>query len=123
MRHYRWRADASTRHQDVAMPPSLQVKQSAHRAFGRLIRLTLDSYIRLDLTPAEAATVSRALTAVREGRSIEREIYMSPIASDHEFAGTVLPHGVRISIAKAIVDLNWDGVDQLARDLLSPPLE
>jgi hypothetical protein len=102
------------------MSPSLQVTQSVHRAFGRLIRLTLDTNIRLDFTAEEAATVSRALTAVREGRSAEREIYMSPIASDHEFSGTVLPHGIRIAIAGTTLDLDWDGVDRLARDLLSP---
>jgi hypothetical protein len=121
MRHYRYRAYASNRHQGVAMSPSLQVTQSVHRAFGRLIRLTLDTDIRLDFTAEEAATVSRALTAVREGRSAEREIYMSPIASDHEFAGVVLPHGIRIVIAGTALDLDWDGVDRLAGDLLSPP--
>ena len=103
------------------MSPSLQVTQSVHRAFGRLIRLTLDTNIRLDFTAEEAATVSRALTAVREGRSAEREIYMSPIASDHEFSGAVLPHGIRIAIGGTTLDLDWDGVDRFARDLLSPP--
>jgi hypothetical protein len=43
------------------MPPSIQVNQSAHRAFGRLIRLTLDSDTRLDFTAEEAATVSRVV--------------------------------------------------------------
>ena len=104
------------------MSPSLQVRQSAHRSFGQLIRLTLDTDTRLDFTVEEAATVSRALTAVREGRSVEREIYMSPIASDYEFSGTVLPHGLRIAVAGTALDLDWDGVDRLARELLSPPL-
>jgi hypothetical protein len=104
------------------MSPSLQVRQSAHRAFGQLIRLTLDTDTRLDFTVEEAATVSRALTAVREGGSAERQIYMSPIASDHEFSGTVLPHGIRIAVADTALDLDWDGVDRLARELLSPPL-
>jgi hypothetical protein len=81
------------------MPLSFQVLQCDHRAFGRLIRLSLDGDTRLDFTPEEAATVSRALTAVREGRSLEREIYMSPIASDHEFSGAVLTEGVRVTIA------------------------
>jgi hypothetical protein len=104
------------------MSPSLQVTRSVHRAFGRLIRLTLNTDSRLDFTAEEAATVSRALTAVREGRSAEREIYMSPIASDHEFSGAVLPNGIRIAIAGTTLDIDWDGVDRLARDLLSPPL-
>lgn len=103
--------------------PSLQVRQTAHRAFGQLIRLTLDTDTHLDFTAEEAATVSRALIAVREGRSAEPDIYMSPIASDHEFSGSVLPHGIRIAVAGASVDLDWNSVDQLARDLLSPPLE
>jgi hypothetical protein len=104
------------------MSPSLQITKSVHRAFGRLIRLTLDTDTRLDFTAEEAATVSRALTAVREGRSAEREIYMSPIASDHEFCGAVRPNGIRIAIGGAALDLDWDGVDRLARDLLSPHL-
>ena len=105
------------------MPPSIQVNQSAHRSFGRLIRLTLDGDTRLDFTAEEAATVSRALTAVREGRSAEREIYMSPIASDHDFSGTVLAEGVRVTIAGRAVELGWNDVDRLARDLINPPPE
>jgi hypothetical protein len=105
------------------MPPSIQVNHPAHRAFGRLIRLTLDSDTRLDFTTEEAATVSRALTAVREGRSAEREIYMSPIASDHDFTGSVLTDGVRVTIAECCVDLEWNEVERLARDLIAPPLE
>jgi hypothetical protein len=101
------------------MPPSIQVNHSAHRAFGRLIRLTLDGDTRLDFTAEEAATVSRALAAVREGRSAEREIYMSPIASDHEFTGSVLPKGIRVTIGGRAVDLVWEDVDRLARNLIA----
>jgi hypothetical protein len=104
------------------MPPPIQVNHSAHRALGRLIRLTLDSDTRLDFTVEEAATVSRALTAVREGRSAEREIYMSPVASDHEFSGAVLADGLKVTIGGRSVDLVWDDVDRLARDLITPPL-
>ena len=105
------------------MPPSIQVNQAAHRAFGRLIRLTLESDTRLDFTAEEAATVSRALTAFREGWSTEREIYMSPIASDHDFSGTVLAEGVRVTVGGRAVDLVWNEVDRLARDLITPPLD
>jgi|tagenome__1003787_1003787.scaffolds.fasta_scaffold20799777_2 hypothetical protein len=105
------------------MPPSIQVTRSAHRTFGSLIRLTLDSDTRLDFTAEEAATVSRALTAVREARSAEREIYMSPIASDHDFSGTVLADGVQVTVGGRGVDLGWDDVDRLTRDLITPPLE
>ena len=105
------------------MPPSIQVNQSVHRAFGRLIRLTLESDTRLNFTAEEAATVSRALTAVREGRSTEREIYMSSIASDHDFSGTVLAEGVRVMIGGRAVDLVWNELDRLARDLITPPLD
>ena len=105
------------------MPPSIQVNHSAHRAFGRLIRLTLDSDTRLDFTAEEAATVSRALTAVREGRSTEREIYMSPTASDHDFSSTVLAEGVRVTVGGRAVDLVWNEVDRLARDLITLPLD
>jgi hypothetical protein len=101
------------------MPPSIQVNHSAHRAFGRLIRLTLDSDTRLDFTAEEAATVSRALIAVLEGKSAEREIYMSPIASDHDFTGTILSDGVRVTIGGCAIDLVWNDVDRLARDLIA----
>ena len=104
------------------MPPSIQVNHSAHRALGRLIRLTLDGDIRLDFTPEEAATVSRALTAVREGRSTEREIYMSPIASDHEFSGVVLADGVRVTVGGRAAQLGWAEVERLAQDLIAPHL-
>jgi hypothetical protein len=100
------------------MPLSFQVLQCDHRAFGRLIRLSLDGDTRLDFTPEEAATVSRALTAVREGRSMEREIYMSPIASDHEFSGAVLTEGVRVTIAGRVAELGWAEVERLALDLI-----
>jgi hypothetical protein len=103
------------------MPPSIQVKQSAHRAFGHLIRVTLDGDTRLDFTAEEAATVSRALTAVREQRSAEREIYMSPIASDHEFSGAVLTEGVRVTIAGRVAELGWAEVERLAQDLIGAP--
>jgi hypothetical protein len=103
------------------MPPSFQVLQCDHRAFGRLIRLSLDGDTRLDFTSEEAATVSRALTAVREGRSLEREIYMSPIASNHEFSGAVLTEGVRVTIAGRVAELGWAEVEQLAQDLIGAP--
>ena len=47
---------------------------------------------------------------------------MSPVASDHEFSGAVLAEGVKVTIAGRNVDLVWDDVDRLARDLITPPL-
>jgi hypothetical protein len=44
---------------------------------------------------------------------------MSPIASDHDFSGTVLAEGVRVTIAGRAVDLGWNDVDRLARDLIA----
>jgi hypothetical protein len=49
---------------------------------------------------------------------LEREIYMSPIASDHEFSGAVLTEGVRVTIAGRVAELGWAEVERLALDLI-----
>lgn len=85
-----------------------------HRAFGRLIRLQLADDLVLKLTPAEASSLSFALVAVREGISPEREIYMSPIASDAAFVGTVQDSGMRIATPNGALELDWGSVGALA---------
>lgn len=85
-----------------------------HRAFGRLIRLQLADNLVLKLTLAEASSLSFALTAVREGVSPEREIYMSPIVSDAAFVGTVQDSGMHIATPNGALELDWSGVGALA---------
>jgi hypothetical protein len=94
------------------------VSRREHFALGPMWRLEAGA-LRLDLTPAEASTVSRALKAVREGRSLETEIYLSPVASDGAFSAIVKPDGVALAGAG---DLDWPSVERLAEALAKEPL-
>ncbi|CAA7611958.1 hypothetical protein [Magnetospirillum sp. UT-4] len=60
-------------------PP--RVSAARHPALGPMVRLDLGGTAHL-LIPAEAATLGLALAAVADGRSAEREIFLSPLASD-----------------------------------------
>jgi len=65
-----------------------------------MVRLAIpdgqDNGLDLLLTPVEATTLSRALHAVAEGNSAEKEIFMCPIASDGHFSGLVTEAGMAI---------------------------
>jgi hypothetical protein len=84
---------------------------------GQQIRLQLAPDFELRFTPAEASSISFALVAVRDGVSPEREIYMSPIASDVAFVGLVGDAGISIALAKGFLHLDWPGVTVLAGSL------
>lgn len=88
-----------------------------HRLLGRQIELQLAQDFVLKFTPAEASSLSFALVAVRDGISPEREIYMSPIASDAAFVGMVLDHGMSIAMPVGALELNWSKVGLLAESL------
>lgn len=94
---------------------SFTVTPVTHRMLGPLLRLTLADGLALDLTAEEAAILSRALRAVAEGRSAERTIFMSPIASDHDFTGAVDGDGVAVGTTR----LDWPEVRALADALAS----
>lgn len=97
--------------------PAFEVSCIQHRAFGALIRVHFaDNYV-LRLTQAEASSLSFALLAVRDGISPEREIYMSPIASDGAFVGTVRDSGMSIALPGSALELDWPGVGELAQAL------
>ncbi len=66
---------------------------------------------------AEASSLSFALVAVRNGVSPEREIYMSPIASDAAFVGLVHDTGISITTPAGALELDWIGVGVLAESL------
>ncbi len=93
------------------------VSTTQHRALGRLVNLELPDGLLLRLTMAEASSLSFALVAVRDGISPEREIYMSPIASDAAFLGTVRVDGMSISGATGTLEMDWPQVGLLARCL------
>ena len=103
--------------ESVDMPFSVSNRQ--HRMLGKLLRLQLAEDYVLQLTPAEASSLSFALVAVRDGVSPEREIYMSPIASDVAFVGKVHEAGISIALAAGELELDWLGVGALAEMLAS----
>jgi hypothetical protein len=88
-----------------------------HRLLGRQVKLQFADDFVLKLSPAEASSLSFALVAVRDGVSPEREIYMSPIASDAAFVGTVLDSGMSIATPKGALELDWPNVGMLAERL------
>lgn len=98
-------------------PFSFEVSRTRHRVLGQQIRLQLAQDFELRFTPAEASSISFALVAVRDGISPEREIYMSPIASDVAFVGSVGDAGISIALATGALDLDWQGVTALASSL------
>jgi hypothetical protein len=65
-----------------------------HSAFGALATLRVAAQPARRFTLQEAAIVARALEAVARGVSEERQIYMSPIASDYDFEAQVEEEGV-----------------------------
>ena len=93
------------------------VRATQHHLLGRQVKLQLAEDLVLKLSPAEASSLSFALVAVRDGVSPEREIYMSPIASDAAFVGTVLDSGMSIAIPKGTLELDWGNVGKLAKSL------
>ena len=95
------------------------VEPFRHRALGPLLRLMVGNAPALDLTPNEAAILSRALLAIREGRSAERTIFMSPIASDGDFTATVVGDGLALGEegGHGRVRLSWPEVERLAQAL------
>jgi hypothetical protein len=85
-----------------------------HRGLGPMIRLTLGEGPSFDLTPLEARTLSRALAAVRAGKSKVDEVYMSPIASDHDFFAKVASDGLVLEAFSPAIKLGWEAVGGIA---------
>ena len=93
------------------------VESVQHRVMGRQIRLRFTDDIELRFTPAEASSLSLALVAVSRGISPEREIYMSPIASDDAFVGTMQASGMHVALRAGEMVMDGDGVERLAAAL------
>ena len=92
-----------------------KISLTLHPALGRMVRVEGCSARPLLLTPLEAQTVARALEAVRQGRSSEREISLCPIGSDDFFQAEVGPDGIQCGPTF----VPWTGVEPLAAQLLS----
>jgi hypothetical protein len=93
----------------------IQVTTFRHPALGSMVRLEAGAMPPLRLMPAEAVTIARALDAVRQGRSAERTIYLSPMADDGEFLAEVEADGLRLGDRR----LDWESVRGLAERLIA----
>lgn len=91
-----------------------------HDAFGLLATLAIFGQPARRFTCQEALIVSRALAAVAVGASAERQIYMSPIASDHDFEAQVREDGIALVAAGyPEAKLEWGEARRLSRELAS----
>lgn len=102
-------------HERSALP--FAVSSSQHRILGKQVTLQFGEDVVLKLTQAEASSLSFALVAVRDGISPEKEIYMSPIASDAAFVGTVRDSGMSVATPAGALELDWQHVGLLAESL------
>jgi len=100
------------------MSQIVEVVVAEHRHFGALVTIRVGEQPARRLTPNEAGILSRALAAVANGSSAEKQIFMSPIASDHEFEANVREGGVSVCAPGAAeVFLDWPQVLALSRSL------
>lgn len=93
------------------------VTDTTHRALGPLLVLKLGDTLTVRLTPVEAHTLALALFAVKNGRSAETELFMSPIASDAIFVAPVGPGGIAVETPAGPIALAWADVEVLATRL------
>ncbi len=91
-----------------------------HKMFGSLAALEIPGQPTRLFTRNEAAVLSRALTVVEGEQNPEQPIYMSPIASDHDFEAQVCEQGVVLILEGwPHVTLDWARTRALARVLAS----
>lgn len=93
------------------------VLETTHRALGRLLTLKIGGTLTVRLTPHEAHTLALALVAVRDGKSAETELFMSPIASDTIFVAPVGTDGIAVETPGGPQTIDWNAVGQLAAAL------
>ncbi|MBU3889320.1 MULTISPECIES: hypothetical protein [Methylosinus] len=95
------------------MSQIVEVAAAEHRHFGALVTIRMGEQPVRRLTPNEAGILSRALKAVADGASLEKQIFMSPIASDHEFEALAHPEGVAVK-APGCPDVFLDWIETRA---------
>lgn len=102
------------------MSQRFELVASTHRSFVALATLRLPGHPLRRFTKEEAAVLSRALDSVAKGDRGEQQIYMSPIASDHDFDARVEQSGVVLSSeGHGDVRLDWSEARALAEQLRS----
>lgn len=99
---------------EAGMSQSFTLAETAHGAFGGLATLRIAGQPARRFTRQEAAIVARALYAVARGTSSERQVYMSPIASDQDFEAQVGAHGVLVAYEDCGAALDWAETRALA---------
>lgn len=100
------------------MSQIVEVAAAAHRHFGALVTIRVGSQPLRRLTPNEAGILARALAAVANGASAEKQIFMSPIASDHEFEALARDDGLAVRAPGcADIVLDWTQTRALAEAL------
>lgn len=93
---------------------------STHPAFVELGTLRLPGQPLRAFTKQEATILSRALGSVANGDSPQQQIYMSPIASDHDFDAQVGQSGLVLSSeGYADVTLDWRATRALTEALIA----
>ncbi|TLG79178.1 hypothetical protein [Methylocystis sp. B8] len=100
------------------MSQIFELVASGHRTFVVLATLGLPGQPPRRFTKEEAVILSRALNSVVNGDRREQQIYMSPIASDHDFEANVEQSGIVVSLeCHADVRLDWSETRALAEEL------
>lgn len=104
----------------LKMSQRFELVASTHPSFVALATLRLAGHPLRRFTKEEAAILSRALDSVAKGDRGEQQIYMSPIASDHDFDARVEQSGVVLSSeGHGDVKLDWSEARALAEELRS----
>ncbi len=102
------------------MSQLFELVASKHPSFVVLATLRLPGHPLRRFTKEEAAILSRALDAVATGDRLQQQIYMSPIASDHDFDARVEKSGIIVSSeGQADVELDWSETRAMAEQLRS----
>ena len=102
------------------MSQIFELVASKHRDFVALATLSLPGHPPRRFTKEETAILSRALSAVANGDRREQQIYMSPIASDHDFDARVETSGLVLTCEGcAEVSMDWSEARALAEELRS----
>ena len=102
------------------MSQKFSFTETPHAAFGVLAILNFPGQPARAFTRQEATIVSRALKAVAQGTSAEHQVYMSPIASDHDFEARVAETGIVVILdGCADVHLDWNDIGALSRQFES----
>lgn len=100
------------------MSQIVEVAAAEHRVFGALVTILVGGQPARRLTKTEASILSRALNAVADGASVERQIFMSPIASDHDFDALAHDDGLAVRAdGCADILLDWTQTRALAKAL------